>query len=68
MDAAGISYVFGINDQNELQTLYWGKRLSEKDHFGAAKELVGAGSFDPPSNVTPREFVSWAAWCTSSRT
>jgi hypothetical protein len=22
MDAAGISYVFGINDQNELQTFY----------------------------------------------
>jgi alpha-galactosidase len=59
MDAAGISYVFGINDQNELQTLYWGNRLSEKDHFGAAKELAGAGSFDPPSNVTSREFVGW---------
>ena len=31
MDAAGVSYVFGMNNDGELQTLYWGKHLRSTD-------------------------------------
>lgn len=59
MDAAHTSYVIGVNDQSEVQTLYWGERLSAKQTFPSAKEAAGSSSFDPPSNVTPREYVGW---------
>jgi hypothetical protein len=37
LDAADASYVMGINDQDQLQTLYWGKRLPAEDSFPAAQ-------------------------------
>jgi alpha-galactosidase len=59
MDAAMVSYVLGLNEAGELQTLYWGKRLQKSDHFSAAKQMPGAGAFDMPVSTTPQEFVGW---------
>jgi alpha-galactosidase len=59
MDAAKVSYVLGLNEAGELQTLYWGKRLQKSDHFSAAKQMPGAGAFDMPVSTTPQEFVGW---------
>lgn len=61
MDAAGMSYIFGVNQAGELQSLYWGKRISAKDHFSSAKSLHGEGSFDAPITTTPQEFTGWGA-------
>jgi alpha-galactosidase len=36
IDAADMSYVLGINEKKQVQTLYWGKRLSNADSFAAA--------------------------------
>lgn len=58
MDAADISYVFGVNESGELQALYWGKRLRPEDPFPAPQADRG-GSFDPQVNATPQEFVGW---------
>jgi hypothetical protein len=33
LDAADASYLMGTNDQDQLQTLYWGKRLPAGTHF-----------------------------------
>jgi alpha-galactosidase len=59
MDAADITYVLGINERQEVQTLYWGARLPESDHFLAAHSMPGHASFDSPNNTTPQEFVGW---------
>ena len=59
MDAAKVSYILGLNEAGELQTLYWGKRLPTSDHFSAAKQMPGAGAFDMPVSTTPQEFVGW---------
>jgi alpha-galactosidase len=59
MDAAKVSYVLGLNEAGELQTLSWGKRLPKSDHFSAAKQMPGASAFDLPVSATPQEFVGW---------
>ena len=58
IDAADTSYVLGVNEHEEVQALYWGKRLAVSDTFPAAKAHMGA-SFDLSNTVTPQEFVGW---------
>ena len=59
MDAAGVSYVFGVNPSGELQTLYWGHRLLPGDRIPSARADRGMSSFDLPVNATPEEFTGW---------
>jgi alpha-galactosidase len=59
IDAAETTYVLGINEHQEVQTLYWGKRLAGADHFAAARSMPGISSFDPPIDITPQEYVAW---------
>jgi alpha-galactosidase len=57
IDAADMSYVLGINEKKQIQTLYWGKRLSGADIF--AHSDPDTSSFDASTNTTQQEFVSW---------
>src|ERR1039458_5815424 len=57
IDAADMSYVLGINEKKQVQSLYWGKRLSGADTF--AHSDPGSSSFDASTNTTQQEFVSW---------
>jgi alpha-galactosidase len=59
IDAADISYVLGINEKKQVQTIYWGKRLSTADTFTTPHSDPGSSSFDGPINTTRLEFVSW---------
>jgi alpha-galactosidase len=59
IDGAAISYIFGVNEKGQLQSLYWGKRLDENDPFPSPSSLPGHTSFDPSINATPQEFVAW---------
>ncbi len=59
IDAASTTYVLGINDRQEVQTLYWGKRLPDADHFASARSMPGIASFDPSIDTTPQEYVAW---------
>ncbi|MBB5060305.1 alpha-galactosidase [Granulicella aggregans] len=59
VDAADTTYMIGVNENHQLQTLYWGKRLSAKDHFARAKSSPGTSAFDPSEGSTPQEFVGW---------
>src|SRR3984893_4446416 len=59
IDAADTTYVLGVNEHQQVQTLYWGKHLPESDHFAAAESMPASASFDPPVNTTPQEFVGW---------
>jgi Alpha-galactosidase len=59
IDAADTTYVFGVNEHQQLQSLYWGKRLGTDDSFPAAKAMPEAAAFDPPISTTPHEYVGW---------
>ena len=59
MDAAGVTYAFGVNERQELQTLYWGGRLQQNDTLPAAKAGRGVASFEAPANATAQEFAGW---------
>jgi len=61
IDAADVSYVFGINEKKAIQTLYWGKRLNAADTFAAPVYAPGVAAFDAPNNTTRQEFVGWGA-------
>jgi alpha-galactosidase len=58
IDAGPATYVLGINQNGQVQTLYWGKRLAGADNFPAAKPVPAAG-FDQSVSLTPQEFVAW---------
>jgi alpha-galactosidase len=60
IDAADMSYVFGINEKKQVQTLYWGKRLSAADSFAAAQSGPDLPGFDKSINMTQQEFTGWA--------
>ncbi len=59
IDTANTTYVLGINEHQQLQSLYWGKRLGTSDSFPPAKAMPEAASFDLPITTTPHEFVGW---------
>lgn len=59
IDSADSSYIFGVNESEQLQALYWGKRLADSDHFSPAKPMPEVASFDAPSTTTQQEYVGW---------
>ena len=61
IDGGNISYVFGVNDLNELQPIYWGARLGATDGFTQPHTLHEVASFDLSTSVTPQEFAGWGA-------
>jgi alpha-galactosidase len=61
LDAAGLTYAFGINDASELQPVYWGKSLGQQEHLPPPRRNEGNASFDLPSSTTPQEYAGWGA-------
>jgi alpha-galactosidase len=61
IDGGDISYVFGVNDLNELQPIYWGSRVADNDTLSPAHTNAGNASFDLPVGTTPQEFAGWGA-------
>ena len=59
LEAGQVSYVFGVNERNELQHIYWGKRLWRDDDLAAARSNPEWASFDNSANTTPEEFPGW---------
>jgi alpha-galactosidase len=59
IDAADMSYVLGINENKQVQTLYWGKRLSAGDTFAAPHSDPSVSSFDSSNNTTRLDYVAW---------
>jgi len=61
LEAGGISYVVGVNERNELQPIYWGKRLWRDDDLAAAHSEREWASFDLSPTTTPAEYPGWGA-------
>lgn len=60
MQAGEETYALGINERDELQTVYWGERL-RTDDFSPAHSLPGWSSFEPTTAATPQEYAGWGA-------
>lgn len=61
LNAQRVTYVFGVNERGELQSLYWGGRLASDDSRPAAKSDAGLSSFDPSMATTPQEYPAWGS-------
>jgi alpha-galactosidase len=61
IDGGDVSYVFGINNRNELQSVYWGARLGAPDSFPQPHASPEVASFDLSTSTTPQEFSGWGA-------
>src|SRR6266436_6253031 len=61
LDGGNATYAFGVNERGELQTLYWGGRIGERDSVPAAHSNPEAASFDSPYTTTPQEYTAWGA-------
>src|ERR1700747_1609889 len=58
INAGEATYAFGVNERNELQSLYWGTGIRAED-LPAAHSVAGGSSFDPSTSVTPQEYPGW---------
>src|SRR5271170_8274907 len=59
IDASNVSYIFGLNENDELQALYWGPKLASSDTTPAAHSLGPVSGQDTSINLTPQEFAGW---------
>ncbi len=53
------SYVMGLNERDELQTLYWGEKLGSDHDLSAAHSRGEHASFDSPETMTNLEYPGW---------
>lgn len=53
------SYVFGVNQRDELQSIYWGKRIWRDQDWSAVKSYPQWDGVDPSTNTTPEEYPGW---------
>ena len=59
LDSSATSYIFGVNEKGELQSLYWGSRVGATDAWPSAHSFPEIASFDGSVNTTPHEYVGW---------
>jgi alpha-galactosidase len=60
LDAGKVTYVFGINEQNILQHIYWGGHVGREEDFRTPGTEEWS-SFDLSSTTTPQEYPGWGA-------
>ena len=51
----------GVNERQELQHSYWGKRLQGDQDFAPVRASREWASFDGPGTTTPQEYPGWGA-------
>ena len=59
LNTASSTYVLGINERNELQTVYWGAPIARQGDFTAAHSTPDRSSFDPSATRTNEEYPGW---------
>jgi hypothetical protein len=61
LDAGNVSYIFGINERNMLQHIYWGQHVWRDEDFAAVQSTPQWASFDLSTTTTPQEYPRWGA-------
>ncbi|WP_263378590.1 alpha-galactosidase [Granulicella paludicola] len=59
MDAADVTYAFGVNNVEELEPVYWGRAVAANDPLPAPHTMPEASSNDSAPTVTPKEYAGW---------
>ena len=52
------SYALGVNERNELQHLYWGKKLARDEDYPQARSAAGF-AFESREGLTSEEYPGW---------
>ncbi len=53
------SYVLGLNERNELESLYWGEKLTSDGDLTSAHSTREHASFDSSETMTNLEYPGW---------
>ena len=53
------TYAFGVNDQGELQHIYWGAKLWRAEDLASPVRGRELSSFDPHETLTNEEYPGW---------
>lgn len=61
IQAGESTYAFGVNEQGELQSLYWGARIDQDRDLSSLQSKAGLASFDLSTTITPQEYAGWGA-------
>jgi alpha-galactosidase len=61
LQARETTYAFGVNERGELQSIYWGQRVSRHGDFHSAQGRGDVASFDLSTTTTPQEYPGWGA-------
>jgi alpha-galactosidase len=61
LQAGEATYAFGVNERGELQSIYWGARVTRDTDFAAARGRGAVASFDLSTTTTPQEYPGWGA-------
>ncbi len=59
LDTDRSSYVLGVNEENSLQNVYWGKKLLRDDDLAPAHTSPEHASFDSRETMSNEEFPGW---------
>ena len=59
LEADRVSYVLGVNEQNSLQNVYWGKKLLRDEDLATAHTGREHASFDSRETMTNEEYPGW---------
>jgi alpha-galactosidase len=59
LEGGDVSYVFGVNEHDELQSIYWGSRLQPGDSLAQATSNPGRSSFESGYSETQQEYAGW---------
>jgi alpha-galactosidase len=61
MDTANASYIFGVNERNQLQPAYWGAKLWRNADLAPVHSAREWASFDGSASTTPGEYPGWGS-------
>jgi alpha-galactosidase len=61
IDAAGTTYAFGVNAQDQLQSIYWGTQIGRDDLRSTPIAKAAVAAFDSSATTTPIEYAGWGA-------
>jgi len=59
LDAAKVTYAFGVDDKGQLQSLYWGPRLGASDRLPTAVAPAAGDAIDGNINRVRQEYSGW---------
>ena len=61
LDAANVTYAFGVNARGDLQQIYWGGRIAASDGIPTPGPMREWASFDSTYTNTTQEYAGWGS-------